>query len=226
VRLYGVGISGLGQNLEEFVVGEEVKARESAALDLQVILHLFLNFFELLVVLLEFAQQLLRGAAVVDQRSLEGFDHDIFPELVHHNEFLVFLWQLFLDVLSAEDVLQVHPLPLASQPLVDYLRNQQQSLLYYLHALPNLSDIARAHHRLDFQLVVVEGLHDLFNAADDELVLGLAVVVDDEVESAPFLLNFLHLRLNLALTSGPCRYFLNRLLPVHYSEREQFGQAH
>jgi hypothetical protein len=51
--------------------------------------------------------------------------------------------------------------------------------------------------------MVIESLHDFFNTADNELVFGFAVVVDDEVERPPFLLNLLHLSLDLALTSGP-----------------------
>lgn len=52
--------------------------------------------------------------------------------------------------------------------------------------------------------MVVQGLHNFLHGSDNKLVLSLAVVVDDEIEGAPLLLDLLHLGFNLPLTSGSC----------------------
>lgn len=74
--------------------------------------------------------------------------------------------------------------------------------------------------------MVVKGLHYFFNRSDNELILCLAVVVDDEVEWAPFLLNFLHLRFYLPLTSCTSRNLFNGLLAIHDTEGKQLSQTH
>lgn len=48
----------------------------------------------------------------------EGLLHDLLPELVHLEEPVGLLRQLFLDIISIEDVLEVDPLSLAGQPFL------------------------------------------------------------------------------------------------------------
>lgn len=100
-----------------------------------------MDLLQLLIVLLELPQQFFRGAAIVDKRSLEGLDHDILPKLINYYEFFVLLRQLLLDILCTENVLQIHPLSLTSQPLIDDLRDQKQSFLNDLHTLSDFCDV-------------------------------------------------------------------------------------
>lgn len=113
----------LRQDLKQLIIREEVKPRECCTFDLKVILHLLLDLLQLFVVLLELSQQLLRGAAIVHQRSLEGLHHDVLPELIDYHEFLVLFGELLLDIFCTEDVFEVHPLTLTGKPLVDYFRD-------------------------------------------------------------------------------------------------------
>ena len=50
--------------------------------------------------------------------ALLGAPHDLLELLVHRGEGLGLMGQLALDVWGGEDGLQVHPVLLASQPLV------------------------------------------------------------------------------------------------------------
>ena len=59
--------------------------------------------------------------------------------------------------------------------------------------------------------MIIQCLHDVFDRADYKFVLALPVGVNNEVEFAPFLLDFLKLILDFFLASGTGRYFLHCL---------------
>lgn len=124
MSLHGMRVTCLRQDFKQLVIGEEVETRECSSLHLQIILHLLLDFLQLFVVLLEFPQKVLTTAALVNQGSLVGFQHSVLPEFINDDELFILVWQLFLDVFSTENVLQIHPLPLASEPLVNNFRDQ------------------------------------------------------------------------------------------------------
>ena len=100
-----------------------------------------MNVLEFLIVLLEFSEQLLGTTALDNKRAFVGLAHNIFPELIDGHEFGSLLRQLFLNVLGCEDVLEVHPLLLTAQPLINNLRDQEQLLLPYLNTRSDFSDI-------------------------------------------------------------------------------------
>ena len=58
------------------------------------------------------------GSCLHGIAALPGAPHDILELLVHGNKGLGFMRQLALDVRSREDGLQIHPVLLASQPLI------------------------------------------------------------------------------------------------------------
>ncbi len=62
MRLDGERVTSLGEDLEKFVVGEEVEAREYDALRLEVRLQTLLNLVEERVVLLQRLEQAWRAA--------------------------------------------------------------------------------------------------------------------------------------------------------------------
>ena len=55
--LHGQGVPGLGEDLQQLVVGEEVEAREDETLGLQVVLQTLLDLLQQRVVVLERLQQ-------------------------------------------------------------------------------------------------------------------------------------------------------------------------
>ena len=54
MRLNRMRVSCLRKNLEQLIVGKEIETRKSSSLDLQIVLHFLLNFFQFFVIFLEF----------------------------------------------------------------------------------------------------------------------------------------------------------------------------
>ncbi len=73
--------------------------------------------------------------------------------------------------------------------------------------------------------MVVKGLHDLFHRPNDELVFCLTIWIDDELQFTPFGLDFIHLALNLFLSSSSGRYFFDCVLFLHDAKWQQLIQA-
>lgn len=121
--LHSVRVPGLGQNFKQFVVRQEIEPWEGSSFDLEIVLHFLLNFLEFPIVLLEFFEELLAAATVVDEGPLESLHHDVFPEFVDKDKLFILLRQLLLDIFSTEDVFEIHPLTLTGQPLVDDFRD-------------------------------------------------------------------------------------------------------
>jgi len=74
VWLDGRRVLGLRQDLEKFVVGEEVEARERVALRLQVLAQAFLHEVQQLVTLTEVAEQ----ARIRAQRNHLAFSENLY----------------------------------------------------------------------------------------------------------------------------------------------------
>lgn len=64
---------------------------------------------------------------------LDGVAHDVLPVLVHLLEQLALLWHLLQDVLGGEDGLEVEPLRLHLEPLVQRVLQQEEACLPLLH---------------------------------------------------------------------------------------------
>ena len=156
-------VSRLTENQKQLVVRKEKKPREQVPFIVQVLLQGLQDIIQFLIVKLESLEQLLI-AAVLDDGVLERLAHDVLPETVHHVEFGGLVGHLLLDVGRAEDGLQVHPGALAHQPLLDRLINDVEVSLPRLHLLSYVLHVARAQHRLDRQLMLVDRVDDLLNA--------------------------------------------------------------
>lgn len=95
----------------------------------------------------------------------------IFPELVYGLEELCLLRELLLNVFSIEDVLEIHPLSLEGEPLVDNIRDVTEMLLPVFNLGSDLSDILRAHHCLDAHLIILKLGYGIFDITNDEAIL-------------------------------------------------------
>lgn len=142
-------ISGLRKNLQHLVIGQEVEAWEGGSLGTQVLLEALLNFVEPLVVVDEFLEvdtDFVVGGEVKGSWLLLGASHVLLPLLVDHLEHLGLGWKLLDDVLSVENVFQVHPLALELEPLVDKIGQVDEFALHGLDTALDLSDELGAHH--------------------------------------------------------------------------------
>ena len=120
------------------IIGKEVESGEGSPFGLQVVFQLLLDVLQALIGILEFDQKSIGATAVNDQGLLLGLSHVVSPELISQLELLGFVRELLLDVLGVEDVLQVHPLALEGEPLVQHVRDVAQLLLPLLHLVADL----------------------------------------------------------------------------------------
>ena len=74
---------------------------------------------------------------------LDGVAHDVLPVLVHLLEQLALLWHLLQDVLGGEDGLEVEPLRLHLEPLVQRVLQQEEACLPLLHGRGGVSHRGR-----------------------------------------------------------------------------------
>ena len=102
-------VARLREDLKQLVVREEVEAREGRALELEVVVEALLDLVELLVGVEESVEQPGRRHLHDDVRVLVALDHAVLEELVDLVELGRLRGELLLDVLGAEDVLEVHP---------------------------------------------------------------------------------------------------------------------
>ena len=121
---------------------EEVEAREGHALGLQVLLQALLDAVQRLVVHVELVQQLdftvlaFEGdQRVQTQRLLAGASHDGLPAAVHDQKLLRLGWELLLNVLGPEDVLQVHPLLLNEKNGIEGITDGGEGLFPCLNSV-------------------------------------------------------------------------------------------
>jgi len=108
VRLHGVRVARLRQNLQEFVVGQEVKAREPHPFGFEILFEALLDLVQRAV---GFLEVLKKPRAVLDGRDhlgvVRGGRHSDAPVLVDVGELYALLGELLLDVVGREDGLQV-----------------------------------------------------------------------------------------------------------------------
>jgi len=83
------------------------------------------------------------------KRLLDGVLHDVSPVVVDDLKHLSLLGHLLHDVLGREDRIEVQPLSLDLQPLVDRLLDLNHPLLPLAYLLLERLDERRASHRLD-----------------------------------------------------------------------------
>eukprot|EP00965_Chrysotila_dentata_P256126 6212443-Pleurochrysis_carterae.AAC.2 len=152
VRLNRVRVARLRQDLQELVVGEKVKARKSLSLRLKVVLQALLDLVQALVGVDKRLEQLGSRHLPDDVGPLVALAHPVLEKLVNLHELDALRRQLLLDVLSREDVLEVHPRALAREPLVEHLRQQRELLLPLLHLSADAAHEARGQDGLQRHL--------------------------------------------------------------------------
>jgi len=102
-------ISSLRKNFEKLIVREEIETWESSSFGFEVVFKTLLNFIEGFVVSLESFKEYLTGARLSNQWVFLSSNHDIFPEFIDKLEHLSLSWELLLNILSIENIFQVHP---------------------------------------------------------------------------------------------------------------------
>mmetsp|Transcript_9244 Transcript_9244/g.8682 ORF Transcript_9244/g.8682 Transcript_9244/m.8682 type:complete len:224 (+) Transcript_9244:1872-2543(+) len=131
------------------------------------------------------------------------------PELISQLELLGFIGELLLDVFGVEDVLEVHPLPLEGEPLVEDVRDVAEPLFPLLHLVPDLVHVLRPHHGLDRHGVVFQLRYHIIYFGDDEPVLGVSVVHHHEPRLLPQRNDVVQRRLYRRLPRSLCRDFFD-----------------
>ena len=203
MRLHGLGITSLRQNLEQITVRQEVETREAATLVLQVLGQAVLDLIKDAVVALEFAEKNLRASTLLYVGNLAHSVHELLPELVDHLELLGLLRQRLLHVLSREDVFEIHPRLLESEPLVDDPADDAELFLPLLDLGSDVDDVLATHAVTNRHLVVLKGLNDLLDLfADDEAVLHATIALDWEVDTGPLFGDLSDRIENVCLTGG------------------------
>lgn len=149
-----------------------------------------------------------------------SLDHGILPKFVYHNKFPILIRELFLNILCTKNILKIHPLSLTCQPLVDNFRDKHKFLFKFFNFFSDLSYVSRTHHRLNFKLMVIKGLHDVFNRPNNELIFTFSIRIDNKVQLTPFSLDLFQLVLNLFFTSGSGRNLFHGLQLVNNSVLE------
>jgi len=171
-----------------------------------------LNVVQCFIIGLEFQEKLLAVATILNYGVFVSFDHNVTEEFINLHEFRGFERQLFLNVRRVENILQIHPIPLTSQPLIYDIRNQHQPLFPLLDLRSNLLHESRAQHRLNAHLMIIQSGHNILDSFNDEFVLGISIRVHQKRQFRPFLPNRVQLRLNLRLTARAARDIFHQIL--------------
>lgn len=183
--LDSLSIPGLRKDFEQLVIWEEIETWECCPLGFEVILQTFLDLVELPVAALESLEKNVTGASLDYLGCLFSSDHDIFPELVNKLELFGFRWELLLDILSIENVFQVHPWLLEYEPLINAVGNVSEFLLPCLNIVSDLGDILRAHRRLNGHLVILKLSNKLIDFRNEKAIFGVSVGLDYEEGLVP-----------------------------------------
>lgn len=114
-----MGITGLREDLNELIVGQEEETREGASLGVEVIFQFLSDVIQTLVVILKLLFQTTTVVLAHHNGVFVDLVHVLFPELIYLSEQASLILELLSDIVSTEDVLQVHPTALKGEPLLD-----------------------------------------------------------------------------------------------------------
>eukprot|EP00982_Pelagococcus_subviridis_P004766 29337-Pelagococcus_subviridis.AAC.11 len=166
-RLHAQRVLRLRENLEELVVGEEIKTRKREAFRFQVLRQPLVHLVEQPVGFVQRREELLVAA---DDDNLRGdfeLEHRLPPRRVHGFELSPLGRHLRHDVVRPEDGLEVQPSVLTLQPRVHDLLYRVDLRLPQLHAVFERTDVRRRAHRLRLHDLVVEKHLRLVQALED-----------------------------------------------------------
>ena len=212
MRLHCMRVARLRKDFDELVVRKKVEPRKRKTLCLQIILQALLNVLQQQVVLLKLPQQFIAVANFDHHWLFIRFVHNVLPEFINAQELLSFRGQLLLNVLSSENIFEVHPLSLALQPFVQNFADQHQLFFPLFDLSSNGLDVPCSEHRLDWHLMIIQILENFLNGAQHELILCLSIRVHNKAQFAPFQCNLLNAFLDLRLTGGTGGDLFNLIL--------------
>lgn len=215
MRLHGMNVTGLRKDFNKIIVRQEVETGEGSSLSAKIVFKTLLDLLQSLVVVLKLLLDDTSVGLVDDLRIFVALAHVILPELVNVLERLGLSLELGLDVLSVEDVLEVHPLALESEPLIDHITEVTELALPFFDLSTDLIDESGSHHSTDGHDIVFEVTDDFFDFFDDEAILGVTVLRNCELTNGPVVLNLLHLATQICFSLGHARDFLDEFEMVH-----------
>ena len=226
VRLDGLRVGALREDLEERRVGHEEEAREGGALLVEVARERLLAELELLE---HVGQQLLEAVVAVNVLDGDGLlvalGHDLDPVLVDGLEALALLRQLLGDVARGEDGLEVLPHGLHLHPALELLADVAQLDDPLLHLLLEGDHVARCHDRAEIHLRLLERLHELARRAAVEHDVAAALEGrEGEALRGPVEVELLELGLDGELLDGRVGDVLNVLCHLEHARVEQRAQ--
>ncbi len=121
MRLNSTRVTGLGENFDKLIIGEEVEPWERNPFRFQIVLELPGNLIQISIILPELLQRVVQMALLDNNGLLLRLHHDLPPELINVIELRCEDRELFLDVICTEDILEVDPLALACAPFIENL---------------------------------------------------------------------------------------------------------
>ena len=131
--LNDVKILRISQNINQFIIWQKVESRERFPLHFHVILQAFLDFIMNLVVsfkLVKSLRMLLHNLNAL--WHLLSSLHESFEVFIYSIEFIGFIRHCFSDIRSLEDILQISPHLLESDPFIDHVTQCNNILLQFL----------------------------------------------------------------------------------------------
>ena len=99
---------------------------------------------------------------VVDIGLVEGLFHLGFEVRVHFFKLTAFARKSFLDVRGIENILQVSPVLLTDQPIVDRLIGIQDVLVQFVHFFSSVFQITRPHDVVQIRQAFVDHCKQFF----------------------------------------------------------------
>jgi hypothetical protein len=121
--LHSLGVSCLRKNLKKLIVRQEEETWEGTSLSFKIVFKALLDFVKLFVVVLEFTKKSVTTASIEHESVLFSSEHCVFPELINLLELSSLIWQLLLDILGIENILEIHPGLLEDKPLINAIRD-------------------------------------------------------------------------------------------------------
>ena len=202
MRLDRPRVFGLRQDLQQLLVGEEVESRERLPLSLQVVRQPLLHLLERLVGPGKDGEEV-GGVGEAQRVGVLGRDLEALAPLpVARLELGRLGGQLFHDVRRAENGLQVHPVALAVEPLLQDLRHLVELDAPIVEPLRVRLLEGREAHRLRHDDVVIQPLLDVVRAPQD-IRAGFAVGHDVEAHVRPLSLHLVQSSLDRILLPSP-----------------------
>ena len=117
--------------------------------------------------------------------------HSFSPEFVNNLELFGLSWQLFLNVISRENVLKIHPLFLTRIPFIYNITVQIESLLPLFNTISDIICKLGPNHRVDSNRVIFKLSCHFLTSSQNKVLSIISVSKDNEESFLPSSLNFL-----------------------------------